>query len=108
MDIELVDRVVTVTGASAGIGRAVVELLVQEGAHVVGASRKPEGIEGPRVTEVAVDLTTSAGPEDLVRAAVDRHRRVDGLVNNVGGVTARGGSWTSMTMSGDPRSSSIC
>jgi len=91
MDLELVDRVVIVTGASAGIGRAAVELLTAEGAYVVGASRNPEGFDGQRVTAVAVDLTASEGPEELVRATLDRHGRLDGLVNNLGGVTARGG-----------------
>lgn len=91
MNLELTDRVVIVTGASAGIGRAAVELLTAEGASVVGASRNPEGLDGPRVTAVAVDLTAPEGPEELVRAALDRHGRLDGLVNNVGGVTARAG-----------------
>jgi len=53
MDLQLTDRVVIVTGASAGIGRATVELLTAEGAYVVGAARTPEGLDGPRVTAVA-------------------------------------------------------
>ena len=40
---------------------------------------------------VAVDLTAPEGPENLVRSALDRHGRLDGLVNNVGGVTVRDG-----------------
>lgn len=91
MDLELTDRVFIVTGASAGIGRAAIELLAAEGAYVVGAARHPEGLDGARVTAVPVNLTSADGPEELVRATLDSHSRLDGLVNNVGGVTVRGG-----------------
>ncbi|MGH3752387.1 MAG: SDR family NAD(P)-dependent oxidoreductase [Pseudonocardiaceae bacterium] len=64
------------TGASAGIGRATVELLAAEGAYVVGASRNPERLDGPRVTAVPVDLTASEGPQELVRAPLARRRRL--------------------------------
>lgn len=41
-------RVVVVTGASAGIGRAVVRMLGQESASVGLIARGPEGLEGAR------------------------------------------------------------
>lgn len=62
-----------VPGASAGIGRAIVDLLAAEGAHVFGASRNPDALDGPRITAVAVDLTQPNGAEELVRATLDRH-----------------------------------
>jgi NAD(P)-dependent dehydrogenase (short-subunit alcohol dehydrogenase family) len=90
MDMHLTDKVVVVTGASKGIGLAVVEALVAEDALVVAGARSTaslEGIEG--VTAVAVDLASPDGPAALVAKAVEQHGRVDVLVNNVGAVRLR-------------------
>jgi NAD(P)-dependent dehydrogenase (short-subunit alcohol dehydrogenase family) len=90
MDLELGGKVAVVTGASKGIGLAVVRELAAEGALVVAGARSVgslEGIEG--VTPFAVDLVDPGGPARLVGAALERHGRVDVLVNNVGGVHVR-------------------
>ncbi|MFF2378972.1 SDR family NAD(P)-dependent oxidoreductase [Streptomyces sp. NPDC058108] len=94
MDLQLKDKVAVVTGASKGIGLAVVEGLVREGARVVAGSRtsSPElqALAADHdVTAVAVDLSTAEGPETLVRTAVERHGRIDVLVNNVGAAEPR-------------------
>lgn len=86
MDLQLKDKTALVTGASRGIGLAVVERLVEEGVRVVAAARTstPElGRTGAFV--VQVDLATADGPERLVEAAVDEFGQLDLLVNNVGG-----------------------
>ena len=41
------------------------------------------------VTPVPVDLTAPNGPGQLVQEAINRHGRIDVLVNNVGGVKPR-------------------
>jgi NAD(P)-dependent dehydrogenase (short-subunit alcohol dehydrogenase family) len=90
MDIELDGKVAVVTGASKGIGLAVVRALAGEGMHVVAGALTVDSLEGIEgVTGVAVDLVEPGGSERLVREAVDRHGRVDVLVNNVGGVRLR-------------------
>ncbi|WP_405914804.1 SDR family NAD(P)-dependent oxidoreductase [Streptomyces sp. NBC_00728] len=94
MELHLKGKVAVVTGASKGIGLAVVEGLVREGAKVVAGSRTstPELdalAAGHDVTVVSVDLSTAEGPETLVRAAVERHGRIDILVNNVGAAEPR-------------------
>src|SRR4051794_18532936 len=90
MDLELADRVAVVTGASKGIGLAVARELAAEGAHVVAGARTVTALEGvDRVTPFAVDLTDPDGPRRLVDHALERHGRVDVLVNNVGGVHVR-------------------
>lgn len=86
MDLKLGGKTAIVTGGSAGIGLAIVEALLAEGASVVvpGRSRakldqafpdKPAGLR-----TVAADLATAAGAEALITAAPD----VDILVNNLG------------------------
>jgi NAD(P)-dependent dehydrogenase (short-subunit alcohol dehydrogenase family) len=94
MDLQLEGKVAVVTGASKGIGLAIVRTLADEGMHVVGGALTVDSLEQiDRVTAVAVDLVDPAGSGRLVREAVDRHGRVDVLVNNVGGVKLRLGGF---------------
>ena len=90
MDLQLADKVAVVTGANKGIGFAVTEALVAEGALVVAGSRSTENLDGlARVTAVPVDLAAPDGPGSLVQRAIDEHGRVDVPVNNVGAVCIR-------------------
>jgi NAD(P)-dependent dehydrogenase (short-subunit alcohol dehydrogenase family) len=90
VDLELQGKVAVVTGASKGIGLAVVQTLADEGMQVVGGALTTDSLEGIEgVTAVAVDLVDPEGSARLVREAVERHGRIDVLVNNVGGVKLR-------------------
>jgi NAD(P)-dependent dehydrogenase (short-subunit alcohol dehydrogenase family) len=90
MDLELKGKVAVVTGASKGIGLAVVEALAGEGMNVVAGARNVDALKDKdNVSAVAVDLVDPDGPGRLVGEAVKRHRRLDVLVNNVGGVQLR-------------------
>ena len=90
MDLELAGKVAVVTGASKGIGLAVAQALVAEGAHVVaGARTHRRRSRARRRDAVAVDLATPTARRGSSTQAVERHGRVDVLVNNVGGVQLR-------------------
>ena len=90
MDLELNGKVAVVTGASKGIGLAIVHALVAEGMQVVGGALTVDSLEGiDGVTAIAADLVEPGGSERLVEEAVERHGRIDVLVNNVGGVKLR-------------------
>ena len=90
MDLQLDGKVAVVTGASKGIGLAVVRALSAEGARVVAGARTVGGLAGiDGVTAIEVDLVEPSGSTRLVAEAVDRHGRVDILVNNVGGGAVR-------------------
>jgi NAD(P)-dependent dehydrogenase (short-subunit alcohol dehydrogenase family) len=98
MDLELTGKVVVVTGASKGIGLAIAQELAAEGALVVAGARSVEALEGiERVTPVAVDLADADGPARLIGEAIERHGRVDVLVNNVGAVRPRVDGFLSLT-----------
>jgi NAD(P)-dependent dehydrogenase (short-subunit alcohol dehydrogenase family) len=99
VDLGLTGKVAVVTGASRGIGLAVVRALAANGAHVVAGARaaSPELTEleqGGGVRAVQVDLSDASGPAALVALAGDR---IDILVNNVGGAPARTGGFLSIT-----------
>ena len=76
MDLGLHDSVCLVTGSTGGIGLAVAELLRTEGATVVTTGRSGG--------DVRADLGRAGEPERLVHETIDRHGRIDVLVNNVG------------------------
>jgi NAD(P)-dependent dehydrogenase (short-subunit alcohol dehydrogenase family) len=93
VDLDLAGRRVLVTGASKGIGLAVVRAFVAEGATVVAGARSSapeldELIASGEVRHVAVDLSTADGPDRLVASALE-DGALDVLVNNVGAVTPR-------------------
>ncbi len=90
MDLNLTDKVAVVTGANKGIGFAVTEALLAEGAYVVAGSRSTDNLDGlNRVIAVPVDLAAPGGPGSLVQRAIGEYGRLDVLVNNVGGVRIR-------------------
>jgi dihydroxycyclohexadiene carboxylate dehydrogenase len=82
-----------VTGAAQGIGRGVALAAAREGAHLLLADRSPLVHEvaqeaaalGAQVALAEVDLETWAGAQAMVAAALARFKRIDILVNNVGG-----------------------
>jgi NAD(P)-dependent dehydrogenase (short-subunit alcohol dehydrogenase family) len=83
------EQVVVVTGASSGLGRAIVREAGRRGARVVAAARNPDGLDGA-VAEVAAYGSEAvavegdlAGEDDcarVVEAALDRFGRIDSFV----------------------------
>lgn len=84
---ELKGKAAIVSGASKGIGRAVVQRLVAEGMYVLGVARGGCDVEG--ATAFAADLCAPDAAEHAVARAVARFGRLD-LVVNCAGATKRG------------------
>ena len=85
MDLQLNGRVAVVTGASKGIGLAIVRTLLGEGARVVAASRTPLPPLDGELLHVPVDLMDPAAPAEVIARAAEVYGGLDVLVNNVGG-----------------------
>lgn len=85
-------KVVIVTGSTMGIGRAVAELLLEEGACVVLNSHQDdahaaavrEQLGGARSLYVRADIADRAQVEALVAQTLERFGRVDAVINNAG------------------------
>ncbi|GAB2934749.1 SDR family NAD(P)-dependent oxidoreductase [Streptomyces heilongjiangensis] len=86
MDLQLADKRVLVTGASKGIGLAIVRAFLAEGASVTAVSRRstPE-LEETGATFVAADLSEADAPSRVIETVLAADPRLDILVNNVGG-----------------------
>ena len=97
MDLHLSDKVAVVTGASKGIGLAITQALVDEGACVVASARDFDDSASRAVHRVRVDLSTPHGAAELIADAISTFGRLDILVNNVGGVRPRLGGFASVT-----------
>src|SRR4051794_14593680 len=81
--------VVIVTGASSGLGRQLAGALAATGAIPVLAARRADRLAHlrgalPGADAVACDVTDAADRERLVATVLERHGRLDGLVNNAG------------------------
>ena len=84
------NKVAIVTGASRGIGRAIAETFVREGARVVLCGRKQDSLEqvareiGPMAKPIACHVGRLADLENLVATTTFELGRIDVLVNNAG------------------------
>jgi 3-oxoacyl-[acyl-carrier protein] reductase len=90
--LDLTGKTAIVTGASRGIGRGIATLLASRGAHVIAGARGQNAAEtvaeieqaGGRADLVSLDVTDAASVAALVGGALERHGRIDILINNAG------------------------
>ena len=84
-------RIALVTGGGSNLGRASAIELAACGAHVVVAGRREDVLAetceliGPRASFVAGDIRRDDDAERIIRECLERHGRLDVLVNNAGG-----------------------
>ncbi len=82
-------RIVVVTGAGTGIGRATAHAFAAEGARVVAVGRRigllQETASGyERIVPLAADITAAGEPERIMDSVRQRYGRLDVLINNAG------------------------
>jgi NAD(P)-dependent dehydrogenase (short-subunit alcohol dehydrogenase family) len=87
-------KVVLVAGGTGGLGRAVTLAFLEEGAKVVATYRKQEELDALKIAAgvktavldgFAVDVTDEAAVRQLIEKIVGKYRRLDAMVNAVGG-----------------------
>jgi NAD(P)-dependent dehydrogenase (short-subunit alcohol dehydrogenase family) len=78
-------KVVLITGASSGIGRATAELLTSRGYRVFGTARNPDTVVPLQGVELLpLDVRDDGSVQAGVETALSRGGRIDVLVNNAG------------------------
>ena len=88
MSFDLTGKVALVTGAGTGIGRAIAQLFAVQGADVVIAARREEPLQEVaalvpgKISYVKMDLTSEADRSNAFHEVINRHGKLDILVNN--------------------------
>ncbi|MEV3859515.1 oxidoreductase [Streptomyces sp. NPDC050095] len=83
-------KVWLITGASSGFGRAIAQAAVAAGDTVIGTARRTEGLADlvaahpGQVEAIALDVTDGERIDAVAAEVLERHGRVDVLVNNAG------------------------
>ncbi len=95
--LQLDGRRALVTGGTRGIGAAVVEALRDAGALVVATARSRPAQPAEGVHYVAADLATEDGCAAVVRSVMAQFGGVDIVVNVVGGSSAPGGGFATLS-----------
>jgi short-subunit dehydrogenase len=88
------NSVIVITGASAGIGAALAEIVAARGALPVLVARRADALAevtarcGSQAMAIVADMTSRDDVKRVVQTVLDRHDRIDVWVNNVGqGIT---------------------
>lgn len=85
------DKIVVITGASSGIGKALAYEFASRGASLVLAARRVDRLQqieqeltGTEILSVQADVSKEEDCENLMKQAVDRFGQIDVLINNAG------------------------
>ncbi len=97
MENEFANKVVVVTGATSGIGRAVARRFASEKAHIVAVGRNAKALNevvreiesaGGQSQLTSADVTNESDAQRIVGRAIDRFGRLDVLVNAAGHISS--------------------
>jgi NAD(P)-dependent dehydrogenase (short-subunit alcohol dehydrogenase family) len=86
--MRLANKVAIITGGGSGIGKAIALAFVREGAHVAIAGRDNKKLThtaqeiGANCLAVTADVSDAGDVQKLVRATLEKFKRIDILVNN--------------------------
>lgn len=82
------NKVVLITGASSGIGKAIGEFLIQKNYKVYGTSRNPEKYSNSLFPLLKLDVRNIQQINEAVNTIIEKEKKIDVLINNAGvGIT---------------------
>src|SRR5215470_4167290 len=77
-------KVAVITGASRGIGAALLRAYCDIGYHIVASSRSIDKGDDPSIEVVDGDIASEKTADHIVGLAIERYGRIDTLINNAG------------------------
>lgn len=81
-------KVIFITGASSGIGKAIGEFLQDKGFIVYGTSRNPEKVTNSKIPLVALDVRNVESIQKAITVVIEKEGKIDVVINNAGvGIT---------------------
>ncbi|MFT5890317.1 MAG: short-subunit dehydrogenase, partial [Dokdonia sp.] len=81
-------KVVLITGASSGIGKAIAYYLAEKGYIVYGTSRNPKTAKEGKVYMISLDVTQTTSITQAIQTILKEQNRIDYVINNAGmGIT---------------------
>ncbi|HZG73146.1 MAG TPA: SDR family NAD(P)-dependent oxidoreductase [Chondromyces sp.] len=104
MDLQLQGKNILITGGSKGIGKAIAQAFISEGADVSIAARNVEFLErtkeelGGNVTIFEADVLDKVQREKLIRDFIEQKGTIDVLINNAGGSNGAKATETDMDL----------
>src|SRR6266403_442390 len=80
------NKIAIVTGSSRGIGLAIVNALLNEGATVIGLARTANDVDLEQYVPMNFDFGSASVAQinELVESIIQKHEKIDILVNNAG------------------------
>lgn len=94
---ELSGKTALITGGTKGTGKAIAERLHNAGATVITSARNKSEDQNPGMRFISADLSTTEGTEKLVREVLESYKRLDILINNLGGSETKSGGFEILT-----------
>ena len=91
MDLQLNGKRILITGGCKGIGKAIAQAFILEGAIVTDCARDRDVLNvtreelNQRVSIIKADITIKSERENLMDTFIEQHGSIDVLINNAGG-----------------------
>lgn len=94
---ELSGKIALVTGGTKGTGKAIAERLLKAGARVIITARNAPEKANEKFHFIAADLSEAIGTQKVVEEVRSTYKKLDILVNNLGGSETQGGGFSVLT-----------
>ncbi|AZA53153.1 SDR family oxidoreductase [Chryseobacterium sp. G0201] len=94
---ELSNKIALVTGGTKGAGKAIAERLLAAGATVIVTARYHPEIMNEKLHFIASDLSKSESTQKVVDEVLSKFRKLDILINTLGGSETKGGGFSVLT-----------
>lgn len=94
---ELSGKIALVTGGTKGAGKAIADRLLKAGATVIITARNAPETANEKLHFISADLSEPAGTQKVVDEVLTTFKKLDILVNNLGGSETQGGGFAVLT-----------